>query len=185
MTEKKPGMSRQEFITKTAAAAALFTVVPSHVLGGRGVIAPSDKLNIAGVGIGGMGKTNMANCLPDNIVALCDVDKKLAAETFKAYPQAKQFTDYRVMLDKMGDSIDAVLIATPDHTHAIIALEAMRRGKHVYLQKPLVHSVNEGRVLLAAARQYKVDTDGQPGPLGRGLAPDERVGVGWGHWQRH
>ena len=158
MTEKKPGMSRQEFITKTASAAALFTIVPSHVLGGRGVVAPSDKLNIAGVGIGGMGGINMANCLPDNIVALCDVDKKYAVETFKTYPQAKQFTDYRVMLDKMGDSIDAVLIATPDHTHAIIALEAMRRGKHVYLQKPLVHSVNEGRVLLEAARQYKVVT---------------------------
>ena len=83
MTDKKNGMSRQDFIAKTAAAAALFTIVPSHVLGGRGVVAPSDKLNIAGVGVGGMGKTNLANCLPDNIVALCDVDKKYAAETFK------------------------------------------------------------------------------------------------------
>lgn len=170
MTNKKYGMSRQDFIAKTAAATALFTIVPSHVLGGRGVVAPSDKLNIAGVGVGGMGGTNIANCLPENIVALCDVDKKYAAETFKTYPKARQFTDYRVMLDKMGDSIDAVMIATPDHTHAVIALEAMRRGKHVYVQKPLVHSVNEGRVLLEAARQYKVVTQmGNQGHSGEGL----------------
>ena len=93
-----------------------------------------------------------------NIVALCDVDENYAAKKFAQYPQAKRFKDYRVMLDKMGKEIDAVVIGTPDHTHAIISMEAMRRGKHVYCEKPLAHSVHEVRELMAAAHKYKVVT---------------------------
>ena len=168
MAEKKNGMSRSEFIVKSATAAAAFTIIPRFVLG-RGMTAPSDKLNIAGVGIGGMGKTNLEACATENIVALCDIDQKFAAETFKLYPRAKVFKDYRVMLDEM-DSIEAVVIATPDHTHAVIALEAMRRGKHVYVQKPLTHDVFESRLLLQAARKYGVVTQmGNQGHSGEGL----------------
>ncbi|MCH7529349.1 MAG: Gfo/Idh/MocA family oxidoreductase [Candidatus Marinimicrobia bacterium] len=168
MAEKKVGMSRSEFIVKSATAAAAFTIIPRFVLG-RGMTAPSDKLNIAGVGIGGMGKTNLEACATENIVALCDIDQKFAAETFKLYPRAKVFKDYRVMLDEM-DSIEAVVIATPDHTHAVIALEAMRRGKHVYVQKPLTHDVYESRLLLQAARKYGVVTQmGNQGHSGEGL----------------
>ena len=168
MAEKKNGMSRSEFIVKSATAAAAFTIIPRSVLG-RGMTAPSDKLNIAGVGIGGMGKTNLEACATENIVALCDIDQKYAAETYKAYPRAKVFKDYRVMLDEM-DSIEAVVVATPDHTHAVIALEAMRRGKHVYVQKPLTHDVYESRLLLQAARKYGVVTQmGNQGHSGEGL----------------
>ena len=90
--------------------------------------------------------------LGHNIVALCDVDENYAAKEFAKYPKAKQFKDYRVMLDKMGKEIDGVVIGTPDHTHAVIAMEAMRHGKHVYCEKPLAHSVHEVRELMAAGR---------------------------------
>src|SRR5206468_11226747 len=93
-----------------------------------------------------------------NIVALCDVDSKYAAKTFAKYPDAKQFRDYRVMLDKMGKEIDGVVIGTPDYTHAVIAMEAMRHGKHVYCEKPLAHNIHEVRTLMAAAQKYEVDT---------------------------
>ena len=89
---------------------------------------------------------------------LCDVDDNYAAKKFAQYPKAKQFKDFRVMLDKMGKEIDAVVIGTPDHTHAVIAMEAMKRGKHVYCEKPLAHTVHEVRALMAAAQKYKVVT---------------------------
>ncbi len=163
----KGEISRRHFLATTATAAA-FTVVPSHVLGGPRRIAPSEKLNIAGIGVGGMGKSNLSELETENIVALCDVDHAYAAETFKKYPQAKVYSDYREMLDK-EKGIDAVMIATPDHTHAVIAMEAMRRGKHVYCQKPLTHDVYEARMLAKAARDTGVTTQmGIQGHSGEG-----------------
>ncbi|MBN1359848.1 MAG: Gfo/Idh/MocA family oxidoreductase [Sedimentisphaerales bacterium] len=149
-------LTRRDFIGSAAAVAA-FTVVPRHVLGGAGNTAPSNKLNIAGVGVGGMGQNNIANCADENIVALCDVDSKYAAPVFEKYPNARKWTDFRKMLDEQKD-IDAVVIATPDHLHTVVAMAAMQRGKHVYVQKPLTRSVWEARMLTEAARKYKVQT---------------------------
>ncbi len=148
--------SRRRFLAATASAAA-FTIVPRHVLGGAGNTPPSEKLNIAGIGFGGMGKSNLRQLESENIVALCDVDMNYAAETIKRYPKAKVHTDFRKMLETQKD-IDAVMIATPDHTHAIIAMAAMKMGKHVYCQKPLTHDVYESRMLAKAAKKYGVTT---------------------------
>jgi len=176
-------ISRRDFIGTTAAVAA-FTIVPRHVLGGLGHIPPSEKLNVAGVGIGGMGKRNILDIagfeltkeqeiIPkdkpgENIVALCDVDDKYAAGVYKIFPKARKYHDFRRMLEKQKD-IDAVVIATPDHTHAVIAMAAMQRGLHVYVQKPLTYSVYEARQLTEAARKYKVATQmGNQGHSGEG-----------------
>jgi predicted dehydrogenase len=149
-------INRRRFLAGAAMTAAA-TIVPRRVLGGAGNVAPSEKLNIAGIGVGGMGKSNMRQLESENIVALCDVDHEYAAETFKRYPKAKVYTDYRKMLDEQSD-IDAVMIATPDHTHAVIAAEAMRRKKHVYCQKPLTHDVYESRMLAKLAKETGVAT---------------------------
>ena len=149
-------ISRRRFIGMTATAAGLFTVVPSYAVSGLGHIAPSDKLNIAGVGIGSKGRVNLRNMKSENIVALCDIDSEYAKDCFNDFPNAKRYVDYRKMFAEMSKSIDAVVIATPDHTHAVIAMAAMQLGKHVYVQKPLTHSVYESRVLLEASRRYKV-----------------------------
>ena len=151
--------SRRGFIGTSSAALAGLTIIPSRAVSGLGHIAPSDKLNIAAVGIAGMGRVNLQNVeLTQNIVALCDVDWREATQSiFLKYPGAKQYKDYRVMLDKQKH-IDAVIVATPDHTHAIISMEAMRRGKHVYTQKPLTQTVHEARELAKAAKKYKVAT---------------------------
>ncbi|MCU0456696.1 MAG: Gfo/Idh/MocA family oxidoreductase [Bacteroidales bacterium] len=151
--------SRREFVKRSTAAIAGFTILPGHAMPGFGHIQPSDKLNIAGVGIGGMGRNNLANVAKtENIVALCDVDwREQTARVFKSYPGAKQYKDYRVMLDSQKE-IDAVIVATSDHTHAVISLEAMKRKKHVFTQKPLTHTVREARVLNEAAKKYKVAT---------------------------
>jgi predicted dehydrogenase len=164
------GMSRRKFIGNVATAAAGFTILPSYVVGGLGHIAPSDKLNIAGIGVGGVGGTNVNNCNSQNIVALCDVDWDYASSLFANYPDAKKYKDYRKMFDEMGDSIDAVIVATPDHTHAMITAAAIRMGKHAYTQKPLTHSVYESRVLTKLAREYKVATQmGNQGNSGEGI----------------
>jgi predicted dehydrogenase len=156
-TKEDKKISRRDFIAGTAAVAA-FTIVPRHVLGGNGNTPPSEKLNIAGIGIGGMGQNNLkAISDENNIVALCDVDEGYAGPVFKNYPNAKVYRDFRQMLEKQKD-IDAVVIATPDHTHAVIAMAAMQMGKHVYCQKPLTHSIYEARALREAARKYKVAT---------------------------
>ena len=152
-------MTRRDFIKYSSVGAAAFMVVPNTVLGKRfGHVAPSDRLNIAGVGVGGMGRRNLRNMSTENIVALCDVDWHYAAKTFADYPKAKVFKDWRVMLDEMRDSIDAVLVATPDHSHAVVAAHAMTLGKHVYVQKPLTHSIYESRLLTLLAQKYKVAT---------------------------
>jgi predicted dehydrogenase len=151
------GISRRNFL-KGAAATGAFFIVPSKVVSGLGYTAPSDKLNIAGIGVGSKGAVNLGNMKSENIVALADIDWKYSENVFKTYPQAKRYKDFRKMLDEMGNSIDAVVIATPDHTHAVCALACMQLGKHVYVQKPLTHSVYESRVLLDASRKYKVVT---------------------------
>ncbi|MHC4116275.1 MAG: Gfo/Idh/MocA family protein [Planctomycetota bacterium] len=166
MSEK--GINRRSFLADSVAAAAAFSVVPRHVLGGAGYNPPSEKLNIAGIGVGGMGGSNLRQLESENVVALCDVDHAYAAGVFKRYPKAKVHTDYRKMLDRQKD-IDAVVIATPDHTHAVISMAAMRLGKHVYCQKPLTHDVYESRMLARAAKEEGVVTQmGIQGHSGEG-----------------
>ncbi len=156
--ERKSKSSRRNFIGTASSVLAGFTIVPGTTVSGFGHVAPSDKLNIAGIGVGGKGRSNLRNMKSENIVALCDIDQNYAAKTFNDFPDAKRFVDYRKMLDEMGKSIDAVVIATPDHTHAVTAMASMQLGKHVYVQKPLTHSVYESRFLLEASRKYKVVT---------------------------
>jgi len=155
-----PGLNRRQFIQRSATGVALFNILPGSLLKGAEAVSPNAKLNVAGIGIGSRGGADVGEVagLGHNFVALCDVDDKYAAKEFAKYPKARQFKDYRVMLDKMGKEIEAVVIGTPDHTHAVIAMEAMRRGKHVYCEKPLAHTVQEVRELMAAARKYKVVT---------------------------
>jgi len=150
-------MSRRDFIGGAAAVAA-FTIVPRHVLGGPRNVPPSEKLNIAAIGSGGMGGGNINACSGENIVALCDVDDNKAAGTFRKFPRARKYRDFRKMLEKENKNIDAVIVATPDHTHAVAAMAAMRRRKHVYVQKPLTRTVSEARTLTEAARKYEVAT---------------------------
>ncbi|MGH9313765.1 MAG: Gfo/Idh/MocA family protein [Vicinamibacterales bacterium] len=206
-------ISRRKFVTTVAATGAGLTIVPRHVLG-RGFTPPSDRVNIAGVGVGGMGRTNLYNMAPgNNIVALCDVDwdyagrgwsnleadlkreqaslpsrtteparsrsleriealKKLIAEDI---PKMTRYKDYREMLAKQKD-IDAVLVATPDHLHAVVASAAMDLGKHVYVQKPLCWSVHEARALAQKAKEKNVVT--QMGNQGHSW-DDGRKAVEW------
>ncbi len=155
--KKDQSRGRRNFIKTVTASFTGLTILPSSVVSGLGHTAPSDKLNIAGVGVGGIGRRDLRKITGQNIVALCDVDWKYAKKCFDDYPDAKRYKDYRVMFDKQND-IEAVLVDTSDHTHAIIAMEAMRRGKHVFVQKPLAHSVYETRVLTETARKYQVAT---------------------------
>src|SRR5215471_4536177 len=160
--------TRRQFLKTGALAASAFSLVPRYVLGGPGQKPPSEKLNLAGVGVGGMGQNNLKACAAENIVALCDVDANYAAKVFAAYPSATVYRDFRKMLDEQKD-LEAVIIATPDHSHAPIALAAMRAGKHVYVQKPLTHSVAEARALTEGAREHKVITQmGNQGHSGDG-----------------
>ncbi len=151
------GLSRRGFMSGAAAVAA-FTIVPRHVLGGPGNTAPSEKLNIAGIGVGGRGAGDIGEVSSENIVALCDVDWRNAAGTFKKYPKAKQYRDFRKMLEKENKNIDAVVVATPDHTHAVATMMAIKMGKHVYCEKPLAHDIFEVRKVTDAAREAKVAT---------------------------
>lgn len=170
---KEKGNSRREFLKATGVAAAALTIVPRHVLGGVGYVAPSDKLQVASIGVGGMGGSDVNNIFKSgkaDIAFLCDVDTKRAAGTVEKFPKAKFYTDFREMLDKDQKHIDAVSISTPDHNHAIQALAAMELGKHVYVQKPLTHDVWEARVLTHAAKRYKVVTQmGNQGASGDGV----------------
>mgnify|MGYP002516661807 CR=1 FL=1 len=164
-------ISRRQFLKTGAAALAGITIAPSTILGKKfGKRSPSDKLNIAVVGIGGMGHANInAVKATENIVALCDVNWDYAKGVFDEFPKAKRYWDYRKMFDEMGKSIDAVIIATADHTHAIITADAMTLGKHVYCQKPLTHSVYESRLLTRLAASTGVATQmGNQGASGEG-----------------
>jgi predicted dehydrogenase len=150
--------TRRQFVKNAATATAAFSIVPRHVLGGAGHTAPSEKLNIAGIGIGGQGASDLSNMESEQIVALCDVDDKYAAHTFQRYAQARRYRDYREMFEKEDQNIDAVVVATPDHLHAPISIMAMKRGKHVYCEKPLTRTVHEARALADCARTTKVAT---------------------------
>ncbi|MBN8789312.1 MAG: Gfo/Idh/MocA family oxidoreductase [Terrimonas sp.] len=169
---KKLFKSRRNFIKNTAMGAAGFMIVPRNVLG-KGYIAPSDKLIIAGVGAGGKGRSDIANFYKSGkaeIGFLCDVDDRMAEESRKNFPKAKYYKDWRELFDKEAKSFDAVSVSTPDHTHAVVAMAAMRRKKHVYVQKPLTHDIYEARVLTEAAEKYKVVTQmGNQGASGDGV----------------
>ena len=170
--KSKMNESRRSFIKGAALTASAFTIVPRHVLG-KGLKAPSDVLNVVGVGVGGMGRNNLANMVKKGeaqIVGLCDVDWKYSDKTFKDYPKAKKFWDFRKMYEEMKGDFDAVMVATPDHTHALAAAMAMKMGKHVYVQKPLTHSVWESRRLREIADQTGVVTQmGNQGNSGEGI----------------
>jgi len=152
------GRFSRRTLMRSSAAAVAMTVVSRHVLGGEGQTPPSDKLNIAVVGVGGRGADDIAGVKSQNIVALCDVDWERAGDTFRQYPNAKKYRDFREMLDKEEKNIDAVIVATPDHVHAVASMAAIKRGKHVYCEKPLTHSVYEARMLAEAAREHHVAT---------------------------
>ena len=198
-TDDSSGITRRSFVKGSASTAAAMAlgpmIVPRHVLGGRGYQAPSDTLNVAMVGIGGMGMSNMASLVAAgvNIVAICDVDfayverslanrmrppqgqtepTASAVAVRNAYEKAAKYSDFRVMLDKQKN-IEAVSIATPDHLHAIIAYAAMKAGKHVYVQKPLTYSVQEARILAKTARDTKVVT--QMGNQGHSMDGTRRI----------
>lgn len=167
--------TRRSFLATTATAAAGFTIVPSNTIAGLGHKAPSDKLNIAGIGIGGMGKGNLTRMEGENIVALCDVDWTTGGrinvpKVFETYPKAARYYDWRKMFDEMGNSIDAIMCATSDHSHAIITATAITLGKHAYTQKPLTHSVYESRLLTKLAAKHKVATQmGNQGSSAEGV----------------
>jgi len=150
-------VSRRQFIGGAAIGTLGFTFLPGHVLGLRGAQSPNEKLNIAAIGCGGQGAGDINNLASENIVALCDVDWRHAAGTFKKFPNAKQYKDFRKMFDD-EKNFDAVLVATPDHVHAFASMHAIKLGKHVYCEKPLTHSVWEARQVALAARQAKVAT---------------------------
>ncbi|OGU07472.1 MAG: oxidoreductase [Gemmatimonadetes bacterium RBG_16_66_8] len=153
---RKP-INRRSFVNDTAKAGLAFTIVPRHVLG-RGLRAPSDTLNVACVGVGGMGWSDVRGMAVENIYALCDVDEKQAEEAFTAYPKAKRYRDFRQMFDGEADNIDAVTVTTPDHSHTVIALRALRERKPVYVQKPLTRTLHEVRTLVEAARRSGLAT---------------------------
>ncbi len=159
-------LPRRKFLKGAGLSAASFMIVPRHVLGGVGFQAPSDTVNVAAIGAGGMGSANMSHLTSQNIVALADVDYNRVKESVSrddradlraAYEKAKWYKDFRKMLDEQKD-IDAVVIATPDHVHAAAATAAMRMGKHVYVQKPLTYTAHEARVLRKTAQETGVVT---------------------------
>jgi predicted dehydrogenase len=161
--------SRRQFLQNTALASVALSLAPAALVRAAGEQAPGAKLNIAGIGVGGMGGNNLKQCAAENIVALCDVDQDYAAKTYQAFPAAKVYRDYRDMLEKQKD-IEAVIIATPEHTHAVITMAAMGAGKHVYVQKPMAYSVHEARTMTEAARARKVVTQmGNQGHSGEGI----------------
>jgi predicted dehydrogenase len=164
--------TRRAFVGAAAAAAAGFAS-PAAAFAKRRKLKPSDRVNVAAIGAGGMGASNMSKLTSQNIVALADVDFDHVNRSLRdrtgaipperqelkaAYDKAERFSDYRRMFDKLGNKIDAVVIATPDHHHAVAAHMAMERGIHVYVQKPLTYTVREGRVLLDLARKNKLVT---------------------------
>jgi predicted dehydrogenase len=170
---EKSASSRRDFIKASAATAAGFMIVPRHVLGGKGFLAPSDKLVVAGVGVGGKGTSDLANFFKSgkaDIGYLCDVDDRRAATSVTNFPKAKYYKDWREMFEKESKNFDAVSVSTPDHTHAVVAMGAMQLGKHVYVQKPMTHDIYEARKLTEAAAKYKVVTQmGNQGSSGDGV----------------
>jgi predicted dehydrogenase len=158
MKSNRTPITRRNFLANTASGVAAVSVLPGSVLGLGGAQSPNNKLNIAAIGLCNQGGSDLQGMTSENIVALCDVDSRYIAKRAVQFPQAKQYRDFRKMFDEMDKEIDAVLIATPDHWHAALALHAMKRGKHVYCEKPLAHSIYEVRTLMQAARESKVTT---------------------------
>jgi len=162
-------LSRRELVG-TAAAVAAFTFVPRHVLGAAGQPSANNKLNIAGIGVGGRGAADIEGVSSENIAFLCDADLRSASGTIKKYPNAKVYRDFREMLQKEDKNIDAVVIGTPDHIHAPAAIMAMKMGKHVYVEKPMAHTVYEARRMTQVAKETGVVTQmGNQGHAGEGL----------------
>jgi len=157
-------ISRRKFVGAAGAGAAMFTIVPSHVLAAKArksdkaKRSPSDKLNVACVGVGGRGGASVGGTGGENIIALCDVDDRRSRGAYKRYPNVKKFKDARKMFDAVGKDLDAVTVATPDHFHAVACMGAIKRGLHVYCEKPLAHTVGELRALRKAVRENKVIT---------------------------
>ena len=167
------GITRRYFLmgtVVTAGALAAGTAADKPRRPKSRCVSPNEKLNVAGIGVGGQGGRDVDAIRTENIVALCDVDDAHAAETYDRYPDAKKYRNYRVMLEKQKD-IDAVVIGVPDHQHAIVAMTAIQLGKHVYCEKPPTHSIHEARVLAQTARDAKVATSisisSMCGPTGR------------------
>ena len=157
---KKQSKSRRNFIKKTGMIGTGVFIVPRHVLGGEGYTAPSDQLGLAAIGSGGKGTSDISNAYQDGknrVVALCDVDPARAKSSYTKHADANKYIDYREMLDK-EKHIDALTISTPDHNHAKIAYDCMNRGIHVYVQKPLTHTIAEARLLAKTAEKNKVVT---------------------------
>ena len=152
--------NRRSFLKKSAIFGSGLFIVPRNVLGGPGFIAPSDQLNIASIGTGGKGYDITHDwASSERVIALCDVhpDKSDVVNARKKYPNANVYVDFRELLDNEKD-LDAVTVSTPDHTHGIIASNAMNRGLHVYVQKPLTHNIEEARKLTQIAKNNKVVT---------------------------
>jgi len=167
--ERNSGLSRREFVG-VAAAAAAFTFVPKRVLGGAGQDSANNKLNIAGIGVGGRGASDIDGVSSQNIVALCDTDLRAASGTIKKHPNAKIYRDFREMLEKEQKNVDAVVIGAPDHIHAPAAIMAMKMGKHVYCEKPMAHTIYEARRMTQVAKEMGVVTQmGNQGHAGDGL----------------
>jgi predicted dehydrogenase len=175
----KPTLTRRQFTRRTVVASA--TAVAAPIFVPQTAFGANDRLNVAAIGAGGKGNVDIAGCARENIVALCDVDQVRASQSFNKYPKATRYTDFRVMLEKEGDRIDAVTVSTPDHTHAVASAMAIKMGKHVYCQKPLTHTVDEARILTQLARRYKVATQmgnqGHSHPDSRRLVELIRGGV--------
>ena len=151
---RKSDTARRTFLKSTLPVALGLTIVPRHVLGGPGQTPPSERVNVAGIGAGGMGGRNILAVSQHgaNIVALCDVDDEQGRQNFETFPKARRYRDFRVMLEKESKHIDAVTVGTPDHVHAVASMAAIRDGKHVYCEKPLTHNIFEARALAVAAK---------------------------------
>ena len=167
---KELPFSRRNFVGDVMLAGAAFSIVPRHVLG-RGFVPPSDLVNVACIGVGGMGASDVRGMADQNLVAFADVDWRSAERSFTAYPKAKRYKDWREMLDKEGRNIDAVTVSTPDHSHAAAGMAALRLGKHTYIQKPLARTLGEVRILMKeAARRPKQATQmGNQGHANEGM----------------
>ena len=165
-------ITRRDFLKAGGAAVAGLVIAPNTILGKqkkKGRVAPSDKMNILGIGVGGRGASDLSEMEGENLIGLCDVDWKYADHIFQKYPQAKRYKDYRKMFDEMLKDADGIMVGTADHTHAIISATALAAGKHVYCEKPLTHSVYEARLLAKLAKKYRVATQmGNQGASGEG-----------------
>lgn len=171
-------IARRSFLRCLGATALAPLLAPSVLR--AGVLGSDSKLNIAGIGVGGKGESDIAQCAGENVLALCDVDELNAHESFERFPHARRYKDYRKLLDEEGKRLDAVTVSTPDHHHVVASLRALRMGKHVYCQKPLTRTIAEARLLADTAREKKVATQmgnqGMSHPRTRRLV--ELIGAG-------